>query len=173
MLNIFTDGSNRKDQSGFGLVVLNETNDTLLYAKQRQCMNSTNNREELKAIIEAINFAQKFPNDTFIIYSDSSYCVKSINNWMPKWAKNNWKNSQKREVENIDLMKQIFQFFYIMDNNTIFPKTTNFTIDWIRGHNDTLGNELADALATHNSKKFKDILLNNSIKIEIKGEINE
>ena len=53
MLNIFTDGSNRKDQSGFGLVVLNETNDTLLYAKQRQCMNSTNNREELKAIIEA------------------------------------------------------------------------------------------------------------------------
>ena len=70
-------------------------------------------------------------------------------------------------------MKQIFQFFYIMDNNTIFPKTTNFTIEWIKGHSNTLGNELADALATNSAKKFKDILLNNSIKIEIKGEINE
>lgn len=92
---------------------------------------------------------------------------------MPQWAKNNWRNSQKKEVENIDLMKQIFQFFYVMDNNNIFPKTTNYTVEWIRGHSNTLGNELADALATNSAKKFKDILLNNSIKIEIKGEINE
>ena len=47
-----------------------------------------------------------------------------------------------------------------MDNNTIFPKTTNFTIEWIKGHSNTLGNELADALATNSAKKFKDIFKN-------------
>ena len=139
-IKIYTDGSNRKDGGGFGVVGLDENNN-LLYAKQRQCINTTNNREELKAIIEAVTIARRDINNTYIIYSDSSYCVKAITEWMPQWANNGWKNSKKKEVENIDLMKQLFLLFYKKENGFIIPKHTNYSINWLKGHDKIIGNE--------------------------------
>lgn len=161
--HIYTDGSCRQSGCGFGVVGL--FNKKMLFAHQEQCQNSTNNREELKAIIAAIKAAQRDPANEYIIYSDSSYCVKSINEWMPQWYQKNWINSKKKEVENIDLMKTLFSLLYATEENTVFPIQTNFSIQWLKGHNNIIGNELADALATKNTKKFKQIITENQIEI--------
>ena len=113
--HIYTDGSCRQSCCGFGVVGLFDKK--MLFAHQEQCQNSTNNREELKAIIAAIQAAQRDPANEYIIYSDSSYCVKSINEWMPQWYQKNWINSKKKEVENID-----FIYFALADSHKVNPQ---------------------------------------------------
>ena len=75
-----------------------------------------------------------------------------INNWIWTWAKNNWKNSKKKEVENIDLVKIIFNYI----NKNYF----DCQVKKINGHAGILGNELADALATSNFDKYSSIFKN-------------
>ena len=79
-----------------------------------------------------------------------------INDWIWNWAKNDWKNSKKKEVENIDLVKQIYKYL-IME---FFP----CQVIKISGHSGEVGNEIADALATFDSKKYEKILKDNDIK---------
>ena len=75
---IYTDGScsgngTQHSRGGFGVVVL-DNNENLIYTYNKKCENTTNNREEIKAILYAlINYgkAKEIP----IVYSDSNYCV--------------------------------------------------------------------------------------------------
>lgn len=160
MIEIFTDGSFRKSTSegGYGVIAFN--NNKIIYAHQEQIKNVTNNQMELQAVIHACEFADKyFSQEDIIIYSDSSYCVNSINDWMHTWARNGWINSKKEQVKNIDLIKTLYKYF-----NTDFY---HCQIQWSKGHNGTLGNELADALATADSNKFVKIIQDNNIKIDL------
>jgi ribonuclease HI len=77
------------------------------------------------------------------------------NEWIRNWARNHWMNSKKVEVENIDLVKEIYNYIALD-----FP---NFQITKVPGHSGVLGNELADALATNNKAKFDKILSENDI----------
>ena len=158
MITIFTDGSSRKSSADGGYGVIAFKDEQIIYAHQEQKDNVTNNQMELQAIIHACEFADKyFPNEEVIIYSDSSYCVNSITNWMFTWAKNGWINSKKEQVKNIDLIKTLYKYF-----------STDFyhcQIQWNKGHNGVIGNELADALATADQQKFLQLIQKNNIKI--------
>ena len=99
-ITIYTDGSclaNGKEinEGGFGVVVVDE-NENLLYTYKKRNKNTTNNREELRAILYSfLKYGVKTdnmwigPNNTYIpvVYSDSAYCVNTFNNWMFNWAK--------------------------------------------------------------------------------------
>jgi ribonuclease HI len=92
------------------------------------------------------------------IYSDSAYVVNIVNDWIWSWAKNNWMNSKKKTVENLDLVKILYNYL-----------TTNFfqcQVVKIPGHSDIVENEFADALATGNTKKALDIVAKNPQKFE-------
>lgn len=103
---------------------------------------------ELSAILKALELTQKwFKNEQCVIYSDSGYCVKSFNEWLFKWAMNNWKNSKEQIIENLDLMQELYKYYQID-----FP---NFCIKKILGHCGIIENEIADALATNNKKKLE------------------
>lgn len=163
MIKIYTDGSaknNGKQNSngGFGVVAFKDNE--IIYHYNEQCKNTTNNREELKAILYAFELAQtKYKSETCIIYSDSSYCVNICNNWIYTWARNNWINSKKKQVENIDLVKSLYKYL-----------TTDFfncQVVWLKGHDNTDGNELADALATNDNAKFNKIIKDKSIKLDL------
>ena len=117
--------------------------------------NTTNNREEIKGMIEALKIINDSDKSNFIIYSDSAYVVNMCNEWIRNWARNHWMNSKKVEVENIDLVKEIYNYITLD-----FP---NFQITKVPGHSGILGNELADALATNNKAKFDKILSENDI----------
>ncbi len=153
-MDFYTDGSTRCNPGpgGFGVISLDDN--FILYLHTEDCNNTTNNREELKAILHVLkNF---YCADFSInIFSDSAYCVNMINNWIWNWANNEWKNSKGREVENIDLVKEIYHYLQLAKNITIVK---------VNGHNGILGNELADALATGNKTKFLTLCRKNKIE---------
>lgn len=159
MITMYCDGSARNNgrensSGGYGLVIFKDN--ALVYAGGEQCINTTNNREELKALIHALQLTQsRFKDEICVIYSDSAYVVNMCNDWIRNWARNGWMNSKKVTVENLDLVQQIYKYI-ILD----FP---NFQISKVSGHSGIFGNELADAIATNNKAKYDKILSENDI----------
>ena len=157
MIKIYTDGacSGNPGPGGYGVVILKDDK-IIQWRMSAFCDNTTNNREEMKAIIEAFNLADTYlPNEDIIIYSDSAYCVNMINDWIWNWANNGWKNSKKKEVENIDLVKEIY--------NYINKEFYHCQVVKISGHSGEVGNEIADALATNNLKKCVKLIEDNNL----------
>ena len=160
-LTFYTDGacSGNPGPGGFGVVCLNKCYSqtimeyierySLNYCYNEFCDNTTNNREELKAILHVIKLAATDKENSYLVYSDSAYAVNSINTWMYGWARNGWINSKKKPVENLDLIQEIYSYLE-------FPMK-NFDLRKINGHSGHLGNELADALATNNMKKKEEL----------------
>ena len=103
----------------------------------------TNNRAEMIAIIKACEINT---NNNIIIYTDSKLCSNIINIWMYKWKKNNWKKSNKKNILNLDLIKEIYDIITInmIDNK---PK-----IKWIK-RDSHKGNTEADRLSKEGALK--------------------
>ena len=157
MIEIYTDGSSRGNpgKGGLGIVILK--NNEIIYSYSEQFDNVTNNQMELKAIIYAFEkIINVNKNENFTVYSDSSYCVNMCNDWIHTWAKNDWINSKKEEVKNLELVKTLYNYLKVD-----FP---NFNIQKCHGHSGDIGNELADALASNNEAKFAKIKSENNIK---------
>ena len=153
MIEMYTDGSAKSNGStnncgGWGLVVMR---DGAIIGLYNQCgFNTTNNREEIKAVLKAFELAQtKYKDEECIIYSDSLYVVNICNDWIYKWASNNWLNSKKQTVENLDLVKKLYKYLNIDFFNCQIVKCA--------GHANILGNELADALATNQLIKIEQL----------------
>ena len=147
---IYTDGScsgNGKavNSGGFGVVVL-DNDENLVYTYSKRCENTTNNREELKAILYAmVNYGVNTNKYEFsqieppIVYSDSAYCVNTFNQWMFSWAKNDWLKSDNKIPENMDLIQAYYDWY---------QKGYRIDLRKIKGHAGHKWNEMADKLAT-------------------------
>lgn len=149
MIEMYVDGacSGNPGAGGYGVVIIKDG--MVQECHSAFCEHTTNNREELKAIIYALEFisTEEIPQEEqVIIYSDSAYCVNACNSWIFSWVKNNWKNSKKEEVKNIDLFQTIYKY--------LTSKFLPCQIVKVSGHSGNPYNELADALATGNQRKF-------------------
>ena len=142
----YTDGAcsgNGKINStgGFAIVAVND-NGNVENAYAKRCEGTTNNREELKAIVRTM-LLYGIKNDEWgqppIVYSDSNYCVQTFNTWMFSWARNGWIKSDKKEPENLDLIKAYYDHY--MEGYRIDLRK-------VKGHAGNTYNELADKLAT-------------------------
>lgn len=108
-ITIYTDGAcanNQSDQNfgGWGAVLTFGQHVKELYGG---AVNTTNNRMELTAVIEALK-ALKSDHIPVKVYSDSAYTVNCFREkWYVGWLKNGWKNSQKKPVENQDLWEEL------------------------------------------------------------------
>ena len=149
--HIFTDGSARFNPGpgGWGMIVMNEEDTEIFFTASDTDELTTNNRMELKAMICAFEYVENHPHDSFIIYSDSTYVVNSVNSWICGWAANGWKNSKKQTVENLDCMQMLHSY--------LTREFFNAEVKKCSGHSGDIGNELADAIATQNWKKFGEI----------------
>ncbi|KAG7823415.1 hypothetical protein KL909_003438 [Ogataea angusta] len=111
----------------------------------------TNNRAELSAIkqaLETILEEFEFGNgEQYQILTDSEYCVKCIFVWSKTWQKNGWKNSKKQPVANRDLIESILGLIDRINEEYARHGFGTLTVDWVRGHANNHGNEMADALA--------------------------
>ena len=96
---------------------------------------TTNNRMELTAAIEALN-ALKRPCD-IVLTTDSTYVKDGITSWIDGWKKRGWKNSQKKPVKNEDLWKALDE---ARSRHTVEWK-------WVKGHAGHAENERCDELA--------------------------
>ena len=141
---IYTDGSAHPNPGpgGFGVVVL-DNKENLIYTYNKLSENTTNNREEIKAILYAfLNYGIKDEGEFVqvpVVYSDSSYCVQTFNDWMFRWAQNNWIKSDKKKPENLDLIIEYYNWY---------QKGYRIDLRKIKGHAGHEWNELADQLAT-------------------------
>ena len=123
-INIWTDGAYKSttDQGGWAYVIDDMTYDF------NGVKNTTNNRMELTAVIEAIKYFHKNKFKKCTIYSDSQYVINTINR--------GWKRNK-----NQDLWK-------IFDELNI----GNIAYVWVKGHDNDLMNNKADELAVRGSE---------------------
>jgi len=98
---------------------------------------TTNNRMELRAVIEALA-ALKRPCHVHV-YLDSEYVRKGITEWLPGWKAKGWKTASKQPVKNADLWRQL--------DELVHARGHRIEWHWVRGHTGDPGNERADALA--------------------------
>ena len=108
----------------------------------------TSNQGELIAIIEALRFLRnncRNPKHPVTLYSDSSYCVKGINEWIINWKKYDWyRNAQQTaELKNRELWQEL----------DTLKNELNVTFLWVKGHSDNKYNNYVDSLATKMTKE--------------------
>ena len=156
-IKIYTDGSckgNGKtiNVGGFGVFVQDPNHNKSFALAYRSDEPTTNNRMEMKALIYAIAVANKNPSNSYTIYSDSAYCINTAEDWMHKWKAKNWTKNDKKPIENLDLVVKLYDEY---TKGTSFAK--NFSIVKVKGHSGELGNEIADALAVGDFRRFETL----------------
>ena len=134
VVEIFTDGacSGNPGPGGWGAILRYGDTERELSGGEDD---TTNNRMELTAAIEALN-ALKGPSNV-VLHTDSKYVIDGIREWMANWKKRGWKTAAKKPVKNQDL-------WMALDEATQRHK---IEWKWVKGHSDNPGNDEADALA--------------------------
>jgi ribonuclease HI len=133
-VEIYTDGACRGNPGRGGWGVL------LISGNRRKTMHggspdTTNNRMELTAVIEALNALKG--KQQVVLHSDSKYVLDGISRWIDGWKNRGWKTAAKKPVKNQDLWQALDQ---ARERHVINWK-------WVKGHAGDPGNEKADALA--------------------------
>ena len=131
---MYTDGACKGNPGigGWGVFIQKENDQSDLYGFD---LKTTNNKMELKAVIEGLKTIHPKKNVTII--TDSQYVKNGINQWIFNWKKNGWKTAAKKPVKNIDLWKELDD---LVENHSV-------DWEWVKGHSGNPGNERADQLA--------------------------
>lgn len=133
-VTIYTDGACRGNPGpgGWGALLLRGHARKILYGGETD---TTNNRMELMAAIEALNaLTRRCEVD---LYTDSRYVMQGITEWMANWKRRGWKTAGRKNVKNQDLWQRLDE------------ATARHDIQWhwVKGHSGDEGNECADELA--------------------------
>jgi ribonuclease HI len=133
-IEIHTDGACRGNPGpgGWGAYLRYNNIEKQIYGKEN---NTTNNRMELTAVINALKLLKK---PCYIeLFTDSMYVHDGITRWVKNWQKNGWKTANKKTVKNVELWQELVK------------QATIHKIEWkwVKGHNGNHGNEIADMLA--------------------------
>ncbi|KND48581.1 MAG: ribonuclease HI [Parcubacteria bacterium C7867-005] len=160
-ITIFTDGSSKGNPGpgGWGAIVAYTDKVVELGGREEH---TTNNRMELSAAIYAIESLKQ--SEVATIYSDSTYVVKGITEWIHGWHRNNWKTAGKKPVENKDLWLRLF--------DAIQNKDLKWKV--IPGHAGIHANERCDEIATSFADNLLPVLYDGSragytTKLEVNG----
>ncbi|MFZ2737128.1 MAG: ribonuclease HI [Burkholderiaceae bacterium] len=136
LIEIYTDGACKGNPGpgGWGVLLKSAGTEKELFGGEMQ---TTNNRMELMAVIQALN-ALKRPCRV-VLHIDSQYVLKGMTEWLTGWKAKGWKTASKQPVKNVDLWQQL----------DAVVSLSGHAIDWrwVKGHNGDPGNERADELA--------------------------
>lgn len=141
-VDIFTDGacSGNPGPGGWGAILRYKGTDKEISGGEKQ---TTNNRMELTAVIEALKLLKEPCEVT--LWTDSKYVADGLGKgWAAGWKKNGWKKADKKPALNPDLWDELLS---LNDRHTI-------TIQWIKGHASHPENEKCDRMAVAESQKF-------------------
>ncbi|MBQ6625572.1 MAG: ribonuclease HI [Clostridia bacterium] len=141
---VYTDGScsGNPGPGGWGCILKYNSVEKELCGGDK---NTTNNRMEMTAVIEALK-ALKEPCDVEL-YTDSQYICNSINNeWVFSWKNNGWKKADKKPALNIELWEEILKLIELH----------NVKFNWIKGHAGHPENERCDKLAVEQTAIYSE-----------------
>jgi ribonuclease HI len=134
VVEIFTDGACKGNPGpgGWGALLRWNGREKELFGGEPE---TTNNRMELTAVIEALS-ALKRPSHVRL-HTDSRYVANGITGWIHDWKRRDWRTADKKPVKNAELWKKLEELAGRHDIEWI----------WVRGHSGHDGNERADELA--------------------------
>jgi ribonuclease HI len=133
---VFTDGGAQPNPGPGGWGYVHVQDGHVISQKHGHSPETTNNRMELTALINA--FSALDEDATVEIYSDSELCVKTVNEWAASWEKRGWKRSSG-PIANLELVKELY---------SLSKSRPKVRLTWIKAHNGWLWNEYADSLST-------------------------
>ncbi len=141
-MDIFTDGacSGNPGPGGWGAILRSQGREKEIYGGAAE---TTNNRMELMAVIEALKALTRPVQAR--VHTDSQYVQKGISEWIHAWKKRNWLTAGKQPVKNADLWR-------ILDHEAARHRVEWL---WVRGHAGHVENERADALARRGIDSLK------------------
>jgi ribonuclease HI len=133
-VEIFADGacSGNPGPGGYGAILKYGKTVKEISGCARQ---TTNNRMEMMGIIEALRLIKK-PCSIRVV-TDSSYVVKGMSEWVPRWIRKNWMTASKKPVLNRNLWETLMEL----------SQPHEIRWEWIRGHAGHKENERCDRLA--------------------------
>jgi ribonuclease HI len=139
---IHTDGacSGNPGPGGWGAILDYNGTRKEIYGGEAQ---STNNRMELKAAIEALNVLKRACDVE--MHVDSQYVKDGITKWIHGWKRNGWKTADKKPVKNVELWQALDEAI----------KHHEITWHWVKGHAGHPDNERADELARQGIAELK------------------
>ncbi len=133
-VEIFSDGACKGNPGpgGWGALLRYRGVEKALYGAEA---NTTNNRMELMAVIEALRTLKR--RCRVRITTDSQYVQKGVTEWLANWKRRGWKTAAREPVKNQDLWQQL--------DTEVARHEVEWV--WVRGHSGHPENELADQLA--------------------------
>lgn len=141
-VTIYTDGacSGNPGPGGWGaLLIYGDTQKEIMEG----AFETTNNRMELTAAIEALNILKEPCLVT--LHTDSTYVKDGITQWIENWKKNGWRTASKKPVKNADLWQAL--------DGAVSRHQISWK--WVKGHNGDPGNERADELANMGLNNYR------------------
>ena len=131
---VYTDGSclGNPGKGGWAAVIIKNNQEEIIFGSEK---NSTNNRMELTAAINALLKTKE--NEKIKIYTDSKYLKDGIEKWINNWKNNNWKNANKKDVKNKDLWTKLDSLI----------NTKQISWEWVKAHSINEYNNKVDILA--------------------------
>ncbi|HSV48022.1 MAG TPA: ribonuclease HI [Ramlibacter sp.] len=131
---VYTDGACKGNPGpgGWGALLRWGDHEKELFGGQAE---TTNNRMELTAVIEALAALKQ--RCQVAVYTDSGYVKNGITTWIHNWKQRGWRTADKKPVKNIDLWQRL----------DALAAQHDVRWHWVRGHSGDPGNERADELA--------------------------
>jgi len=138
-IEIFTDGSclGNPGNGGWCVILRYKNHEKILSGGEKE---TTNNRMELMAVIKALEILKE-PCE-IELYSDSTYVLKGLNEWLDNWIKKDFK-----KVKNVDLWKRYIEV----------SKLHKIHVNWVKGHSGHKENEICDKIAKEEAEKLKEV----------------
>ncbi len=136
---VFTDGAAKGNPGpgGWGAIVVSPGGTVAELGAGSP--HTTNNKMELSGAIAALDEVDGTPGRV-IVYTDSTYLIQGITQWVWGWRQKGWRTAAGGEVLNRDLWEQLFALASARGSKGIDWR-------WVRGHVGTAGNERCDEIA--------------------------
>ena len=142
---IFCDGATKGNPGpgGWGAIIV--TPDCSVTELGGASAHTTNNKMELTGAIRALEFIQDIDGPV-AVYTDSTYVIKGIREWIWAWRRRGWKTVEGNDVLNKDLWEEM---------SALVDARGKGGIEWhyVRGHVGTPGNERVDVIADAQARK--------------------
>ena len=124
MIVIYTDGgcSGNPGPGGWAFVV--SENGEIREYRSGGDQSTTNNKMELTAVINALEYAKANGERDVVILTDSQYVKNGITVWIHSWKKNGWRTSSKAPVKNVE-------YWVTLDK---LNDELNVDWQWVKGH---------------------------------------
>ncbi|MDR0591616.1 MAG: ribonuclease HI [Candidatus Nomurabacteria bacterium] len=133
----YTDGSASPNPGPGGHAVIENGKPVALGSEPGE---TTNIRMEALALAAALKLAG---GDPCQIRTDSEFWINVLTKWAPGWKANGWRKKSKGEIQNLDLVQELFE---------LYQESPQAELVWVKGHDNNVENELADEWANRARK---------------------